>query len=185
MKFSFAAMTGLVGAISASAVPYASPSSATPSSSAAPSGTPTPGASLPEAFTLVAEGGLTVLTDGQYAYFGGNTTDKEILILRSAPNGAVSFTSQDGVPTAFQSLYVVDQDTAPLGLTIPHSGAVPTGASTLNFGVNEQGYFTHDGKPWFAVEGYGSNPEKTIYWYGRHSSTYRAANLWVKECRGC
>ena len=65
MKFSFAAMTGLVGAISASAVPYASPSSATPSSSAAPSGTPTPGASLPEAFTLVAEGGLTVLTDGR------------------------------------------------------------------------------------------------------------------------
>lgn len=64
MKLSLAAMTGLVGAISASAVPYVTPSG-TPSSSAVPSGTPTPGAGLPEAFTLVAEGGLTVLTDGR------------------------------------------------------------------------------------------------------------------------
>ena len=29
------------------------------------------------------------------------------------------------------------------------------------------------------------DPVKTVYWYGRHSSTYRAANLYVKECKGC
>ena len=54
MKFSLAAITGLVSAISA--------------------------ASLPDAFTLVAEGGKTVLTDGQNAYIGANTTTHDILI---------------------------------------------------------------------------------------------------------
>jgi len=54
MKFSLAALTGFVGAISA--------------------------ASLPNAFTLVAEGGKTVLTDGQNAFIGANTTTHDILI---------------------------------------------------------------------------------------------------------
>ena len=54
MKFSLAALTGFIGAISA--------------------------ASLPNAFTLVAEGGKTVLTDGQNLYVGANTTTHEILI---------------------------------------------------------------------------------------------------------
>lgn len=54
MKFSLATITAFVGAISA--------------------------ANLPDAFTLVAEGGNTLLTDGQNAYIGANTTDHEILI---------------------------------------------------------------------------------------------------------
>jgi hypothetical protein len=54
MKFSLAAITGFVSAISA--------------------------ASLPNAFTLVAEGGSTLLTDGQNAYIGANTTTHDILI---------------------------------------------------------------------------------------------------------
>ncbi|KAL4928968.1 uncharacterized protein BDV17DRAFT_262448 [Aspergillus undulatus] len=139
-------------------------------------------ATLPSAFTLVGDGGQTVLTDGQYLYVGGNTTSNEVAIFHATPDtGAVSFTSQNGVPTAFQSLYIVEKTVSPVGLTIPHSGATPEGASTTDFGVNEEGYFTHAGKDYFAVEGYGSNPQKTIYWYGAHSSTYRAENLWVKE----
>jgi hypothetical protein len=54
MKFSLATISAFVGAISA--------------------------ANLPNAFTLVAEGGNTVLTDGQNAYIGANTTTHEILI---------------------------------------------------------------------------------------------------------
>jgi hypothetical protein len=54
MKFSIAAITGFVSAITA--------------------------ASLPNAFTLVAEGGKTVLTDGQKAYVGEDATAREILI---------------------------------------------------------------------------------------------------------
>ncbi|KAL4795133.1 hypothetical protein BDV19DRAFT_389536 [Aspergillus venezuelensis] len=139
-------------------------------------------ASLPSAFTLVGDGGQTVLTDGQYLYVGGNTTTNEIAIFHSTPDtGAVSFTSQNGVPTAFQNIYVIPNTVSPVSMTIPHSGATPEGASMTNFGVNDDGYFTHDNKAYFAVEGYGSNPQKTIYWYEAHSSTYRAENLWVKE----
>ncbi|KAL4864734.1 hypothetical protein BDV12DRAFT_175711 [Aspergillus spectabilis] len=139
-------------------------------------------ASLPPAFTLVADGGYTVLTDGQYLYVGGNTTTNEIAIFHSTPDtGAVSFTSQDAVPTGWQNIFVVEKTVLPVELTRPHSGAIPQGASTLDFGVNDEGYFTHAGKDYFAVDGHGSNPQKTIYWYGSHSSTYRAVNLWVKE----
>ncbi|OGM41716.1 hypothetical protein ABOM_009894 [Aspergillus bombycis] len=162
MKFSVAAVAGLFSAVSA--------------------------ASLPAAFTLVAEGGLTVLTDGQYLYYGGNGTDasKDIAIFHATPDtGAVSYTAKDSTPTGWQNLYVVEKDTAPVGLTRPHSGAVPEGASTIDFSVDEKGLFAHGGNAYFAVEGYGDNPVKTVYWYGRHSSTYRAADLYVKECKGC
>ncbi|KAF7589818.1 hypothetical protein BBP40_003628 [Aspergillus hancockii] len=162
MKFSLAAAAGLLSAVSA--------------------------ASLPAAFTLVAEGGLTVLTDGQYLTYGHNGTDAnhKIAIFHATPDtGAVSYTAQDASPTGWQNLYIVEKDTAPVGLTRPHSGAVPEGATILNFGVNEEGYFTNGDNAYFAVEGYGDNPIKTVYWYGRHSSTYRASNLWVKECKGC
>ncbi|KAF5866711.1 hypothetical protein ETB97_009868 [Aspergillus alliaceus] len=141
-------------------------------------------ASLPAAFTLVAEGGSTVLTDGEYLYYGGNGTDAnhKIAIFHATPDtGAVSYTAEDQTPTGWQNLYVVEKDTAPVGLTRPHSGAVPEGASTVDFSVNDKGLFAHGGNAYFAVEGYGDNPVKTVYWYGRHSSTYRAADLYVKE----
>lgn len=53
------------------------------------------------------------------------------------------------------------------------------------FGVNDDGYFTHDGKAWFAVDGYTESQAKEIYWYGAHNADYKGVNLWVKECKGC
>ncbi|KAI9931382.1 hypothetical protein ASPWEDRAFT_169775 [Aspergillus wentii DTO 134E9] len=164
MKFSIAALSGLVGVISAAAVP----------------------ASLPAAFTLVADGGKTVLTDGSHAWVGGDVTNTtEILILRSGSNGMVSFTGKDAVPTAFQNLYIVENSVSPVGLTVPHSAAIPENGSMNKFGVNEDGYFTHDGNAYFAIDGYGDAVSKELYWYGAHSSEYAACNLWVKECKGC
>lgn len=158
MKFSLATITAFAGAISA--------------------------ASLPDAFTLVAEGGRTVLTDGQNAYINANTTDHEILILRGgSPNGLVSFTAKNGVPTAFQNLYIVEDSVSPLGLTVPHSGAVPEGGNMTGFGVNDQGMFTHGGKAWFAIDGYGENEVKEIFWYAAHNAEYRSEQLYVKELK--
>ncbi|CAI7649924.1 unnamed protein product [Penicillium discolor] len=158
MKFSLATITAFAGAISA--------------------------ASLPKAFTLVAEGGKTVLTDGQNAYINANTTDHEILILRGgSPNGLVSYTAKNGVPTAFQNLYIVENSVSPLGLTLPHSGAVPEGGNTTGFGVNEQGLFTHGGKAWFAIDGYGDNEVKELFWYAAHNAEYRSEKLYVKELK--
>ncbi|KAJ5960674.1 uncharacterized protein N7479_007824 [Penicillium vulpinum] len=158
MKFSLAAITTFIGAISAT--------------------------SLPNAFTLVAEGGKTVLTDGQNMYIGRNTTNYEILILRGgSPNGLVSYTAKNAVPTGFQNLYIVEDSVSPVGLTLPHSGAVPEGGNVTGFGVNDQGLFTQGDRDWFSVEGYGDNPVKEIYWYGAHNSVYRGEKLYVKELK--
>ncbi|CAI7637048.1 unnamed protein product [Penicillium viridicatum] len=157
MKFSLATIVAFAGAISA--------------------------ASLPNAFTLVAEGGKTVLTDGENAYIGANTTSHEILILRGNPNGLVTYTAKNGVPTAFQNLYIIENDVAPVGLTRPHSGAVPEGGNTTGFGVNEEGLFTHGDKAWFAINGYGENEVKEIFWYAGHNAEYRGENLYVKELK--
>ena len=100
-----------------------------------------------------------------------------------SPNGLVSFTSKDGVPTAFQNLYVVENQAAPVGLTIPHSGAVPEGGNTTAFGVNEKGLFTQGGKDWFAVSGYGDNPVKEVFWSAAHQAELRVENLYVKELK--
>ncbi|KAJ5667795.1 uncharacterized protein N7477_006365 [Penicillium maclennaniae] len=160
MKFSIAALAGFAIAISA--------------------------ASLPAAFTLVGDGGQTVLTDGTNAYVGGDTdANHEILILRSGPNGMVSFTSKNSTPTGFQNLYVIPDTVEPIALTVPHSGATPQGASTNDFGVNDEGYFTHNGKAYFAKDGYGESKVKELFWYGSHNAEYEAANLYVKECKGC
>lgn len=97
----------------------------------------------------------------------------------------LSFTSKKSTPTGFQDLYVIENSVSPVSLTVPHSASLPEGASTTGFSANAQGYLTHNGKNYFGVEGYGANPEKTVYWVGGHSSTQRVANLWVKECRGC
>ncbi|KAJ5949873.1 hypothetical protein N7454_001457 [Penicillium verhagenii] len=158
MKFSIAAITGLAGAVTAT---------------------------LPAAFTLVAEGGKTVLTDGQNLWIGGNTTTQEIAILRSSNNGDVSFTSKSETPTGFQTLYMIPNDVEPIAFTVPHSGAMPQGANMTGFGANAKGLFTHGGKAWFAVDGYGDQEAKEIFWYGAHNAEYEGANLYVKECKGC
>ncbi|CEJ61537.1 hypothetical protein PMG11_10068 [Penicillium brasilianum] len=161
MKFSIAAIAGLASAAAA--------------------------ASLPAAFTLVADGGRTVLTDGENAWVGVNSTTHEILILRGGgDNGPVSFTSKSQTPTGFQSLYIVENEVEPVGLTRPHSAAVPEGANTTGFGVNDEGYFTHNGNAWFAIDGYDDGKTaKEIYWYGSHNAEFGGINLWVKECKGC
>ncbi|OQE18641.1 hypothetical protein PENSTE_c017G07326 [Penicillium steckii] len=155
MKFSIAAIAGFASAVAA--------------------------AKLPSAFTLVADGGKTVLTDGQNLWVGANTTTHEIAILRSGENGAVSFTSKDGVPTAFQSLYIVKDSVSPVGLTIPHSGATPKDATTIGFDQTEKGYFAHNGKDWFSVDVPDEAGPKEIFWYGAHNAEYGTINLWVKE----
>lgn len=203
MKLSIAAIATLLGAVSAAAVPAAS---------AAPT--------LPKAFTLVAEGGYTLLTNGgtflnpsitlwlpliafQKTSTSAATAPTRISssvspsihpisrtnhltnAVHSGPNGALSYTQRNAVPTAFQNLFIVEKEVLPLGLTRPHSGALPEGANMTAFGVNERGFLTQGGNDWFAIDGYGENPVKEVYWYGRHSSTYKAAPLWVKECKGC
>ncbi|PYH89370.1 hypothetical protein BO71DRAFT_444628 [Aspergillus ellipticus CBS 707.79] len=154
MKFSIAAIAGLASAVAA--------------------------ASLPARFSLVADGNKPVLTDGQYAYIGGNVTAQlQKLILSSGPTGGLSYTAKDAVPTAFQTLYIIEDSVSPIQLTIPHSGATPKGANTTAFGVNEQGQLTQGGKAWFAIDGYGDVAEKQVYWYGAHNSEYEAAGLKV------
>ncbi|KAJ5979623.1 hypothetical protein N7481_006921 [Penicillium waksmanii] len=155
MKFSLAAIAGFASAVAA--------------------------AKLPAAFTLVADGGNTVLTDGEHLWIGTNTTTHEIAILRSGANGAVSFTSQNGVPTAFQSLYIVENSVSEIGLTRPHSGATPKDVTTIGFDQTAKGYFARKGDAWFAIDGYGENKAKEIFWYGAHNAEYAGANLWVKK----
>jgi hypothetical protein len=63
---------------------------------------------------------------------------------------------------------------------------VPEGASTTGFGVNDDGYFTHNGNAWFAIDGYDDGKAaKEIFWYGAHNAEFGGINLWVKECKGC
>ncbi|KKK16919.1 hypothetical protein P175DRAFT_0497291 [Aspergillus ochraceoroseus IBT 24754] len=138
-------------------------------------------ATLPAAFTLVAQSGSTIVTDGEYLYQGPDAAGKEIAIFHSGTNGAVSFTSKSETPTGWQNIYVIENAVDPVGLTRPHSGAIPDGGNMLGFGVNDQGYFTHDGNDYFSVDGYGESPEKTIFWYGSHNSEYMATYLTVKE----
>ncbi|KAL4804406.1 hypothetical protein BDV18DRAFT_143113 [Aspergillus unguis] len=157
MKFSLAAAAAFVSAVTA--------------------------ASLPSSFTLVADGGKTVLTDGEYLYVGGDAVNgKEVAIFSATPDtGAVSFTSENATATGFQNIYVIEKQVSPVGMTRPHSGQVPDGASTSDFGVNDDGYFTHAGNAYFAIDGYGDVAQKEVYWYGAHNSEYMNVNLYVKE----
>ncbi|KAL1856233.1 hypothetical protein Plec18167_006544 [Paecilomyces lecythidis] len=137
-------------------------------------------ASLPSAFTLVAEGGYTVLTDGSNAFLGSDSANYEILILNSAPNGAVSFTSKNQSPTGWQNLYVVEQGSQPVGLTSPHSGAVPQGATINGFGVDDNGYFTQNNKSAFSVLQTDQGPTKKLFWEGEYNATFFPSDLYVK-----
>ncbi|GAD98325.1 hypothetical protein AOR_1_66064 [Paecilomyces variotii No. 5] len=154
MKFSIAAVASLISAVTA--------------------------ATLPSAFTLVADGGKTVLTDGESLFIGGNASEYEIAILQSGANGAVTFTSTNETPTGWQNLYIVENEVEPVGMTRPHSAALPEGATANGFGVNDDGYFTNGDKAWFAVAA-GNDPAKRVYWYGSHNGAFGSANLWVKE----
>ncbi|KAI9041424.1 uncharacterized protein KD926_006820 [Aspergillus affinis] len=139
-------------------------------------------ASLPEAFTLVAEGGKTVLTDGSNALIGADANKNEILILHGGEGGGATYTREGSPPTAWQNLYVVDNAIKPIALTIPHSGATPENANLTGFGQTEDGYFTFGGKQLFGVS--PQSPEKVAY-IGLGKSNYEVTPLWVKECKGC
>ena len=115
--------------------------------------------------------------------FSNLSSNPSPIVRGGSPNGLVSYTAKNAVPTAFQNLYVVENSVSPVGLTIPHSGAVPKGGNLTSFGVNEQGLFTHGGKAWFSVDGYGDNPIKEIFWYAAHNSEYRSEKLYVKELK--
>ncbi|RAK98516.1 uncharacterized protein BO80DRAFT_466947 [Aspergillus ibericus CBS 121593] len=157
MKFSIVALAGLASAVSA--------------------------ATLPARFSLVTDNNAPVLTDGQYAYIGNDTSKStQKLILTSGTNGALTYLAKNAVPMAWQNLYIIEDSVSPISFTIPHSGAVPKNANTTGFGVNEQGLLTHGGKAWFAIDGYGDVPAKEVYWYGAHNSEYMAANLKVVDC---
>ncbi|KAL2217352.1 hypothetical protein M432DRAFT_617619 [Thermoascus aurantiacus ATCC 26904] len=138
---------------------------------------------LPDAFTLVADGGYTVLTDGTNAFIGADSNTHPILILKK--NGdMLTYTAQGQPPTAFQNLYVIQNDVQPIALTVPHSGAAPQGANFTGFGVNDDGYFTFNGAPAFATDP-AATGAKEIFYAGLPNSKYQQTMLWVKECKGC
>ncbi|KAF7587683.1 hypothetical protein BBP40_006868 [Aspergillus hancockii] len=136
-------------------------------------------ASLPESFTLVADGGNTVLTDGTHAIVDASQASTlEILRLQSGGSGAITYTRQGSPPTAWQNLYVIKDDTQPIALTIPHSGNTPDGAELTGFSVTEDGYLTFNGETSFGL----SAENKEIYYLGKDSETPKVS-LWVKELK--
>ncbi|ODM14723.1 hypothetical protein SI65_09912 [Aspergillus cristatus] len=137
-------------------------------------------ASLPESFTLVADGGKTVLTDGSNAFIGGSTDDKKILFLRGGSAGSqVTYTADDQTPTGWQNLYAITNANKPIALTVPHSGATPEGANINGWGVNDDGYFTFNGEQAFAVQ--GDDGAQKIYYLGAGEGQFQKTPLYVKK----
>ncbi|GLA60843.1 hypothetical protein AtubIFM54640_001341 [Aspergillus tubingensis] len=127
-------------------------------------------ASLPSTYTLVADGGWTVVTDG---------------IKGGSNNTMITGHKQYDTTTGTQHLYVKEDETAPIALTEPN-GAAPAGASVTGFDVDEGNYLLLDG-----LEAWGVEPSegqiRRIYWLGGEDvrEDSKGIGLWVKECRGC
>jgi len=96
---------------------------------------------LPAKFTL--QSSTTGLDDVLYndlmyangsAYIGNikYSVCSEPLLL-SGGNKSASFTSIHSTPTGWQNMYIYCEESKPIGFTIPHSGAIPTNASTIGF----------------------------------------------------
>ncbi|GES57972.1 hypothetical protein ATEIFO6365_0004004800 [Aspergillus terreus] len=144
-------------------------------------------ASLPAAFTLVADGGNTVLTDGTNAYISKNGSDYpalDILILHSS-NNQVTYTAEDSTPTGWQNLYVIEDKVDPIALTVPHSGATPEGANMTGFGMTDDGYFTFNGVQAFVVDPNAGERQEIYYQSPKVPTPFTSTFLWVKECKGC
>ncbi|GMF68223.1 unnamed protein product [Aspergillus oryzae] len=119
-------------------------------------------ATLPKSFTLVADGGNTVLTDNSIE--DGKT---------------ITFTQQQAVnPNSWQNLYAIAGKSKPLGLTIPHSGATPDGAVLNGWGITDDGYLTFNGENNFGL----SEDKHQIYFLGE-DATVPKVTLWVKELK--
>ncbi|GAQ43984.1 hypothetical protein AKAW_10692 [Aspergillus niger] len=167
-------------------------------------------ASLPSTYTLVADGGWTVVTDGTHLYIGtGDIKHYPILIRTPLPspsptpqshtnpnptnntvkggsnNTMITGHKQYDTTTGTQHLYVKEDETAPIALTEPN-GAAPAGASVTGFDVDEGNYLLLDG-----LEAWGVEPSegqiRRIYWLGGEDvrEDSKGIGLWVKECRGC
>ncbi|KAE8376045.1 hypothetical protein BDV26DRAFT_266478 [Aspergillus bertholletiae] len=135
-------------------------------------------ATLPEAFTLVADGGNTVLTDNTHAIVDASQANKlKILRLKSA-NGAITFLQEGQQPNSLQSFYAIKDDVQPLGLTSPHSAVIPSGAVLNAWGVTDDGYLTFNGENSFGL----SADNKEIYYLGKDSDIPKVS-LWVKELK--
>ena len=77
---------------------------------------------------------------------------------------------------------MVEDDIEPIGLTNPYSGAMPANASISGFGVNEEGYLTHQGNAEFGTLA-AAGDDKPIWWLGFNSGRFEGVPLWVKEFR--
>ncbi|GLA53383.1 hypothetical protein AnigIFM63604_010474 [Aspergillus niger] len=147
-------------------------------------------ASIPSTYTLVADGGWTVVTDGTHLYIGtGDIEHYPILILKGGANNTmITGHKQYDTSTPLQHLYVKEDETAPIALTKP-DGAAPAGASVTGFGVDGDNYLLLDGEEAWGVEPSEGQIRK-IYWLGgddgdEGEGEYEGIGLWVKECRGC
>ncbi|KAE8330528.1 hypothetical protein BDV39DRAFT_201934 [Aspergillus sergii] len=137
-------------------------------------------ATLPKSFTLVADGGNTVLTDNTNAIVDASQASTlEILRLKSEDGKTITFTQQKAVnPNSWQSLYAIAGKSEPLGLTIPHSGATPDGAVLNGWGITDDGYLTFNGLNNFGL----SEDKHQIYFLGE-GATVPKVTLWVKELK--
>ncbi|PYH40074.1 uncharacterized protein BP01DRAFT_370199 [Aspergillus saccharolyticus JOP 1030-1] len=140
---------------------------------------------FPSAYTLVADGGWTVVTDGTHAFIGtGDIENYPILILKGGNNhGKITGAAQHRASNGVQHLYVMSSTDAPMALTSPDSDA-PGDAVVSEFGVDDQNYLTVNGKSAFGVDP-NSGPIREIYHLGGSDSQYQPISLWVKECKGC
>ncbi|RAL07334.1 uncharacterized protein BO97DRAFT_418626 [Aspergillus homomorphus CBS 101889] len=164
---------------------------------------------FPSAYTLVADGGWTVVTNGTHAFIGtGDINNYPILIRKpqltpykphhppqhplTTPadtvkggnnNGKITGTAQHRASGGVQHLYVMQSTDAPVTLTSPDSDA-PTGAVVSGFGIDDQNYLTVNGKSSFGVDP-NSGQIKEIYHLAGSGSQYQPISLWVKECKGC
>ncbi|GKZ26330.1 hypothetical protein AbraIFM66951_002238 [Aspergillus brasiliensis] len=152
--------------------------------------TTTTASSFPSTYTLVADGGWTVVTDGTHLYIGtGDIQHYPILILKGGSNNtAITGHKQYDTTTGTQHLYVLEDQTKPIGLTDPNDAAA-AGASVTGFGVDEDNYLLLNGE-----EAWGVQPRegqvRRIYWLGGDDiddadGEFEGIGLWVKECRGC
>ncbi|OGM49845.1 hypothetical protein ABOM_001602 [Aspergillus bombycis] len=136
-------------------------------------------ATLPKSFTLVADGGNTVLTDNSHAIVDASQANtREILRLTSNDGASISFTQQGLPPTAWQDFYAIPGDVQPLALTVPHSGDHPADAVFNGWGVTDDGYLTFNGENSFGL----SEDNKQVYYLGTESDIPKVS-LWVKELK--
>lgn len=149
---------------------------------------------FPAQFTLVADNGNNVVTDGRTSLSlslsispCSSLTNNELfvyivqlfvlptpavpdnyktLLLSGEEGQAVTYTAVGAPPTAWQALYVVDGTTSPVNLTLPHQVAPPI-ANTTDFTTDPEGRLAHDGEALFVTD-----PQGKVWWNGVHEAGY-------------